>query len=397
MIARFLVPVLLVVSSTLLRAQPQNSIDRSVREGQSAIYRLDFAAAEKIFQQIIRENPDSPVGFGMLAVTRWNQLLFAAKNLALEDYATPTAFGKKPTYKRIERERQRFLDANNHLIDVCKRIRQKHPSHALALYFEGVAYENLAGEAVAIGKDTGDAITYGRIAKNLHEEVLKREPGLIDANISIATHEFAAASLPWSIKWFAFLFGVRGSKERAFRRLEAVSERGKYRSLDAQVVMGLLHAWKGNARKSAAIFESLRKRFPENFLVDINLAAIHQLRLKDGLSAVRIFEELLHNLDKKAPGIHAAEVHYRIGKAYMQLNDYSKAAEAFTRALASRPHGEEETEPLSYYHLAQIYEHQGRRREASNYYLQVTKYSGKALQEEVETARKKQPRRGGRM
>jgi len=197
-----------LIAISLLWGQGQSAIDQHVREGQDAIYRLDYATAERIFQQTITENPDSPVGYGMLSITTWNELLFAAANQALDDYATPTPFTKGRTHKNVNQEIKRFREANNNLLTVCEKILENNPKDVLALYFRGLAYENLSAEAIVITKNRGSAISNGRKAKNIHEQVLELDPNFVDANVSIAGNEFAKATLPWSIKWLAFLVGM---------------------------------------------------------------------------------------------------------------------------------------------------------------------------------------------
>jgi len=379
-----------LIAIGVLWGQGQSAIDQRVREGQDAIYRLDYATAERIFQQTIAENPDSPVGYGMLSITTWNQLLFAAANQALDDYATPTPFTKGRTDKNVNQEIRRFRETNNKLLAVCEGILENNPKNVLAMYFRGLAYENLAAEAIVITKKTGDAISNGRKAKNIHEQVLALDPNFVDANVSIAGNEFAKATLPWSIKWLAFLVGIRGSKERAFQKLELVAEKGKYRQLDAQVVLALLHSWKGDPRKPLAIFENLREKYPQNYLFDINLAAIYQLKFNDAQSALEIYQQLLMTLPYKAPGLHAGEVYLRIGKTYVQLREYSLALQAFNKVLEESK-GEIETEPLAYFHMAQIHDEQGDRDQAREYYQQVLDHSlsGEVLKDTMKEARRR--------
>ncbi|MDA2934781.1 tetratricopeptide repeat protein [Acidobacteria bacterium AH-259-D05] len=382
-----------LIAVSLLWGQGENTLDQHVREGQDAIYRLDYAAAERIFEQTIAENPDSPVGYGMLSITTWNELLFAAANQALDDYATPTPFTKGRTHKNVNREIRRFREANNNLLTVCERILENNPKDVLALYFRGLAYENLSAEAIVITKNTGSAINYGKRAKNIHEQVLALDPNFVDANISIAGNEFAKATLPWSIKWLAFLLGIRGSKERAFQKLELVSQKGKYRQLDAQVVLALLHSWKGDPSRSVTIFEELRAKYPQNYLFDINLAAIYHLKLNDAKSALRIYQQLLQTLPNKASGLHAGEIYFRIGKTYVQLREYGLALQAFNKAV-EEPKGELETEPLTYFQMAQIHDERGEKGQAIGYYGQVLNYSGPqdALKVEMKEARRRLPR-----
>ncbi len=372
-----------------LGGQELSGLDRRIREGQDALYRLDYAQAENIFKQLIEENPNSPVGYGMLSIATWNQLLFAASNLALDDYASPTPFTKGRTYKNITQETRRFREANDNLLALCEKLLENNPQDALALYFEGLAYENLAAEAIVITKSRATAFNYGRKANSVHKKVLELDPDLIDAQVSVAGNEFAKATLPWSIKWLAFLVGIRGDKEQAFDRLERVAQKGKYRQLDAQVLLAVLHSWKGDPLKPVAIFQDLREKYPQNFLFDINLAATHQFNLEDAESALGIYQQLLKSLSSKAPGLLAGEVYLRIGLAYLQLGQHSLALEAFTQVL-NEPTGEMETTPLAYFHMAQIHQQRGERDQAIEYYQQVLEDSvpQNTLKETLKEARR---------
>ena len=385
--------VLLSVSFSmgpLLGGQELSGLDRRLREGQDALYRLDYAQAENIFKQLIEEHPDSPVGYGMLSIATWKQLLVAASNLALDDYASPTPFTKSRTYKNITQETQRFREANGHLLALCEKLLDNNPQDTLALYFEGLAYENLAAEAIVITKSRGTAFNYGRKANSVHKRVLELDPHLIDAQVSVAANEFAKATLPWSIKWLAFLVGIRGDKEQALERLERVAQKGKYRQLDAQLLLAVLNSWKGDPLKSVAIFQDLREQYPQNFHFDINLAAIHQFNLNDAESALSIYQQLLKNLPSKTAGLLAGEVYLRIGLAYLQLGQHSLALQAFSRVL-EEPTVEMETAPLAYFHLAQIHEGKGEKDQAIQYYQQVLEDSvpQNTLKETIKEARRR--------
>lgn len=55
---------------------------------QDAFYRLEYASAANSFKQLVEYAPDNPLGYGMLAIVNWNDMLFQTGNLALDDYAT---------------------------------------------------------------------------------------------------------------------------------------------------------------------------------------------------------------------------------------------------------------------------------------------------------------------
>ncbi len=382
--------VLIFFGSGSIFAQ-SSDLDGRLLAGQEAMYRLQYGEARRIFEDIRRNNPDSPVGYGMLAILAFNELLFSAGNIVTEDYATPGPLSKEPTTKDIRLPSRRFHAANDEMLRISEKALLRNENDATALYFKGLYHENLAAEAMAITKSSEEALGQGRKAGKIHAKVLKIQPDLVDAHISIAGAEFAKANLPWLIKWMTYLIGMRGDEKKAFERLDLVARRGRYRRLDAQVVAAVLHAWKkkaNHARQAVAAFEQLRKRFRENYLLDINLAAIYeQAELNDPRAALRIYEELLGSLGRKAPGLKAGEVHFRIGKTQYRLKNYTQALAAFQRAAASE-RGEAETYPLANFYMAKIHEEQGDRSSATRCYREVVKSEGlRSIASEVKQAR----------
>lgn len=371
-----------------LEAIDTAAYDRQLAQGHDDVYRLDFKAAEETFQGLIREHPERPGAYAFLALTRWNQLLQAAANLALDDYATPTPFARKPS-KPVKAEREAFLKANQRAIEVADRILQTDPDNVRALYFKGVANENLASEAVAIRKEPWEAWGYGRTATRLHRRVLELDPDFVDAKLSLGVAEFAKATVPWSIRWFTALF-FPGDKDHALASIREVAEKGRFRRRDAQVVLALLQAWKGDPRESVTVFQDLRKAFPSNYLLDLNLAAIQLQNLDSPKQALETYQNLLAHIDSKAGGLEPGEVYYRLGRTYYRLHEYAQALKAFHQALDS-PTLEKETDPLSAYWIAHIHEEQGESEKAALWYRQMLRSApqGDTLKEELQTARRK--------
>jgi tetratricopeptide (TPR) repeat protein len=372
-----------LLASVLVLSVPRPAVaqtpdlDRRLIAGQEAMYRLRYAEARRIFEEMRRENPDSPVAYGMLSILAFNELLFAAGNVVTEDYATPGPLTKERTSKPIEEPTRRFHAANDEMLRVCEKALAKNENDATALYFMGLYHENLATEAIAVTKSNGTAFDQGKKAVRIHTKVLRIQPDLVDANMSIAGSEFAKDNLPWWIRFLTYMIGMHGDEKRAFERLDLVARQGRYRRFDAQAVSGVLHAWKKdakNARQAVAAFDRLRKQFPENYLLDINLAAIYeQTELNDGNSALKIYEELLGSLSTKTPGLKAGEVYYRIGKTHYRLKNYRDALAAFQKAVDSEK-AEVETAPLAQFYMGKIHEEQGDRAGAARCYREVMKF-----------------------
>ncbi len=382
--------LLLIFFPSLPGADQEMLHREQVQAGLEAIYQLEYPQARKIFDQLKIEHPESPVGYGMLSVTAWHELLFASRNLAVYEYGIPTPFGSGvPSSRSTEREQQQFAQANKLLLDICDKSLAKNPKDVLALYFKGVSYENSSVEALTLRHRQGAATSYAKKANDVHKKVLELDPAMIDANTSIAVPEYVLGTSNWALRFLAMLLGLRGDKQGALARLQSVSVKGVFRATDSMVVMALLESWRGDPQHAVSIFRRLREMYPRSFLSDISLAVGHE-NASDPKSAILVYQELLRDLDRKAPGIQPGEVHYRMGKTYVRLHDYSLALNAFQKALET-PQGDRETLPLAYYQMALIHEERGEKSDAQRCYRMVAEYTGPKvmIEEEISRAKKK--------
>ena len=374
--------------STNLWAADLTRYDQELRRGHDAVYQLDFEGAEKIFKKLIEEHPQSPGAYTFLALTRWNQLLQAAGNLALDDYATPTPFARKPS-KPVDAPLQAFLETNQKAIEICDQALASNGDDVRALYFKGVAFENLASEAVAIRKEPWEAWAYGRTATRLHKRVLELDPNLVDAKLSLGVAEFAKATAPWSLRWFTALF-YPGDKEHALAAIREVGTRGRFRQYDAQLVLALLQAWKGDPQESVQVFNRLRAKYPTNYLLDMNLAAIQLQNLDSPTQALHTYQRLLAEIESKSGNLKIGEIYYRLGLTYHRLREYQQALNSLEKVIDS-PTLEKETIPLSAYWIAQIHEDRAEPAQAARWYRRMldTAPTGDTLKKELQEARRK--------
>jgi tetratricopeptide (TPR) repeat protein len=327
----------------------------------------------------------------MAALSAWHKLLYSARNPAVFEYGIPTPFDRAPApFESITPEQQAFLDSNKTLQDFCDKLLREDPRNALALYFKGVSFENLSTQALTIERKYTLAIRHAKAAGKLHRDALALEPALVDAKTSTAVPEFVVGTYNITVRWIGLFLGLRGNKKAAVEKLTEVMDKGVYRATDARLVLGMLQAWKGDPKQAAALFAGLRAEHPRSFLGDLALATAYEESAKDLKSAIGVYEELLRDMARKAPGIHPAEIHLRIGKDYALLGDYDLAMEHLDKALQS-VRGHPETTPLVYYQMALIHEKRGDKAAARNCYKQVAAYSGPSglIEEEMNRASKK--------
>ncbi len=378
--------------ATFLYSVDDSFLREPVSDGVEAIYDLDYAKAQQIFDQLKKDHPENPVGYGMTAIRAWHELLFASRNLAIYKYGIPTPFDSAESLPKqaIAKEEKEFLDRNKELQDFCEKLLRENPKNPLALYFKGVAYENLSTQSLTLAGRWLQSIGPAKTARKLHEEVLKLTPNLVDAKTSTAVPEYVVGTYNVFYRWGALILGLRGDKKGGVKKLEEVTDKGIYRATDAKVVLALLQAWRGDPQRALTLFRSLRSRYPRNFLYDISLAVAYDEAAKDPKNAIRIYQELLRDMSSKAPGVQPGEIYLRIGKDYLTMHENSLALEQFQKSVqAKQAHAE--TRPLGYYHMGLIYESRKDKAMAKDCYRQAVNYGGSMplIEKEISQAKKK--------
>ena len=356
-----MIALIMFFAASGLYAQPPRELDALVDEGRDAMYRLEYPRAREVFGQVIERYPGSPVGHGMLVAASFNELLYTAANPILDAYGTPNPYSGSTIYKPIETESRRFHEATDRLIELTEGILEEDPGNAEAMYFRGLAEEYLAAEAIVIDRAKFSAARHGNRAKNIHESVLELDPDLVDAKMSVAAYEYAMGTLPFFFKLslkVVSLGTLSGDKDRGFELMDEVAREGRYRDTDAQVLLSLMHAAKGDPARSVELLQALGRRYPESYLIDLNVAAVQELRIEDPEAALATYEALFESLTAKTPGLGEGEVQFLIGRTLFRLDDYTAAEAAFERAIES-PTVEQETEPLSYFYLGRVQEELG--------------------------------------
>lgn len=389
---RFIISAICILLPACLLCGQEPEIPReTVLKGVEEVYSLNYEAAWRRFAQLRKAHPESPVVQGMLAFTAYNKLLFETRNLAVFRYGMPSPSEKtRPPAEQVKQKETLFLKENKALLGLCEKRIREDPDDPNALYFKGMAYENLAMYKITLYGEKMAAADYATTAGRFHKEVLEIDPSFVDAKTSTAVPEYIAGSLPFGIRWLSLFMGIRGDRKGAMEKLREVADKGTYRAADSLLVMALLNAWKGDAETSVSVFRRMREMYKSNFILDVSLAAVYEDCLEDPATAIEIYKELLSDLPAKAPGIHPGEIHFRIGKNYMKLRDFPSSLDQFEKALHSS-RGDEETEPLAYYNMALVYEKLGDKGQALECYRNAAAYTGPAalIEEELDRAGKK--------
>jgi tetratricopeptide (TPR) repeat protein len=344
-----------------------------VRGVLDAVYRLEYDKAEKVSREMIRDWPEDPVGYVYLARVLWQQLLLEERALTLDRFSHPDFFSENPVFKAVmdPAAAQRFRTASEEAIRRARALAAQKPRDPAALYLLGAAFQNEASFQLSMNNAWLAAIRAGHQSYQAHRTLLALDANYGDAHLVTGIYNYAAGSLPWKIRWIALLLGYHGSKERGRAELEAAAKGGIVAD-DALTVLVLLDAIDERWDLAIGNLEKLRGKYPENYLLSLDLAGLDVRRGRPA-AAAGICRQLLAAIDAKRPGfarLDKAVVFNHLAIALRAMKDYAQA-EKWLRLALSGDSAPARSRSVTLLELGKTLDLAGRRDEALQQYRLV--------------------------
>ena len=144
---------------------------------------------------------------------------------------------KTPVSQSLQEELTSTLD---HAQALAEDKLKQTPGDVDARYWLGVTHGTRASYLFTLQKSFLPALREGRKASDLHEQLLKENPGFADGQLIAGIRDYVAGVLPWYIKWLASFTGQGGNRDEGLKQIQQAAEHGNYAHEDAKVVLYVL-------------------------------------------------------------------------------------------------------------------------------------------------------------
>lgn len=344
------------------------------REGNEALYNMDYATARAKFDEIKKRAPQHPAGDLYIATVIWLEHLNKSRRLMTNLYRNESSFyaGADKAKEGNEGDvvdqtvdrafRDRMAQAKTKALALVSR----NKNDADALYFLGAYHGVMAGYEASTARKFFAAMRNGSRGVDAHEKVLKLKPDYYDAYLSVGMYDYIVGGLPFAYKAIAALIGVRGNKQRGISRLQTIVEKEAATADDARVFLLAIYQNEKRYEDALAIVQHLSAKYPRSYLLKLETAYTLVL-LKRANEAYAVFEELL-----KDPAAAAAVdlVHYQYAESLAANREHKRAAEHFLEVPKSKG-ADGNLATVSLLRAAQVYDLAGERNAAVAQYKAV--------------------------
>jgi tetratricopeptide (TPR) repeat protein len=384
--------LLLVTVGTGSAQQPQTSspeatdkakLDSLRRSGIEALYNLDYDKAERDFKEIVRLYPSHPAGPQLLAARLWIKTLYESRRLQSSLYSSESFYSSGD-----DKVDPKIITAFRNLTREAKRLAEvrlkQDPKDIEALDWLAAIQGLKASFEEAVERRHFAALKDGDDAVDHHREVLRLDPNLIDAGLTVGLYEYVVGSLPLPIKVVAGITGFRGSKKKGLAMLERVAQAGTWSRDDARTLLIVLYTRERRFSDALGHARDLSAKYPRNYLFRLEAAdalvsqAEVERKNKNIEAAVKAereafatFDDLLHDRSVRDTVSRALDlVHFKYGEVLLTAGEGERAAKEFLAATRV-----ERAEPtlvtMAHLYAARAFDLAGKRDDALSQYREV--------------------------
>lgn len=279
----------------------QTRIRFLANEGMEQAYNFQLVLAEKTFEKIINQFPNSPEGYYRTALLHFWIYIGS----------------------RDPGEYQVFLKFSNLAQQKIDNQLNKNPKDFYTKYIAGnlLLFRSMAQ---ATNGQSVDAFWSSKNAVDYLEESLKLKPNFYDSYLGLGLLDYAMSFVPDFLKWAVNLTGLTSDKNRGFNYIKTAYKRGVFSKTEAEFHLSKIYTDYLSEYDSAyTLLQNLIAKYPNNALFSYQYA-VSLIKGKNLERANSVLNNVIRLKNKKIPQITAL-AYYRKGEIYFKKNNFKEA------------------------------------------------------------------------
>jgi tetratricopeptide (TPR) repeat protein len=344
-----------------------------VEPGYQHFYNLEFPEALAEFRAEVAANPNSPDAYNHVAQSILYREMFRSGALESELVTGSNPFLRREGLNPSKKDDQEFQDSINRALALCEARLQANANDVQALYSEGVSYGLRGNYHFLVRKAYTDALRDATSARKAHARVTELDPNFNDARLVQGVYDYVLGSLSPAWRMLGFFAGFRGDRERGIQTLKQVAKLGRANRVDAEILLCAVYRRERRAKEAVPLLSDLIRRFPENFLLRLELVQMYG-DLGEKEKALAVIREVDRLKREKTPGydrLAQEKLRYTRGNLLFWYNDLDLALEDLKAVTSNLPAVDLNTGLYAWLRTGQIYDLKNKRDEAKKAYLQT--------------------------
>lgn len=291
--------VLFLIFYTNVFANPV--VDSLLTTGLDLAYNFKLEKAERVFMQLIKEDPSDPIGYYFISkIHLW-----------------------KFVGSKSESEYIIFKNYSEKALNVA----EDKPESAYNYFMLGEIHQL---EAMASGakSEVLDAFWASKNSIGYYEDALDLDPTFYDAYLGLGVFNYALSYVPGVFNWALVLTGISGDKDESLENLKLAYKYGNLMKTESGFYLGKVYTEYTAEYDSAEIYLSaILEKYPNNIMFRYQNAILNERRLKFD-EAIRDLTFIINSTNQDLKQIIAFS-YFILGNIYYRQNEFSDAIEYY--------------------------------------------------------------------
>jgi hypothetical protein len=269
-----LLAVLLGLSAYAGAGASPTLVGTALDRGFAGLYNLDFAGAQKDFNQWETEHPDDPVG----PVSEAAVYLFSEFSrlgvLESQFYTDDDSFAARSKLTADSAVRDRFQAAIGRAENLAKARLAKNPNDRDGLFALTLSSGLQADYAALIEKRNLSSLHFTKEASARAQQLLAVCNDCHDALLATGFTKYIIGSMSAPMRWLLRMDGLPGDREGGIADLQLTAQHGRYLAPFARILLAIAYVRQKDKAHAIEILNSLRSDFPGNPLFPREIARL---------------------------------------------------------------------------------------------------------------------------
>ena len=269
----------LLAGGRLARGAPAPAAANPVIQAALArMYNCDFAAADRILDRYIHDQPEDSLGYCFRAASILFRELDRLMILEGEFFSDDKRIIEKKKLQADPEARRQFFQ----FIEMGRRRAQTRlaakPEDVDSLFGLSISAGLVTDYVGLIERKQLGSLQYAKESHMYAVQLLKLDPMFTDAYMTTGLTEYLLGSVPFFVRWFLKFDEAEGDKKKAVRNLEMVVKNGRYLGPFAKILLCIIHLREKRKAECERLLKELVRDFPDNPLLRKELVKVSALR-----------------------------------------------------------------------------------------------------------------------